>query len=208
VQDEATSYFCFDEHAEYRRYCASPPAAPLAPPSLSPPGQRDRPEDYFVVTLRLVKLITKEFDVRTGRSRQPIAGVDATTMTMRSGWTLPGFEPAAAYDPLGIEGGIKRSLANMQALADLLRSHGISLTIVVYPWPLQLLKGDLHSRQVEIWRDFCAGNCKRFIDLFPVLFAQKNARADWYEQLFIPGDIHYSPVGNRIIFRALAERLQ
>jgi hypothetical protein len=211
VQDEATSYFCIDDQPEYRRFCQFPPGPPSAPPSLSPPGQEarlpySRPDDYFVVTLRAAKLITNEFDVRTGRSRQLIPRNGAFINT-RSGWTLPGFDAGIAYDPLGVEGGIKRSMANMQALADLLRSRGIGLTIVVYPWPLQLLKGDLRSRQVELWRDFCGRHCKRFIDLFPPVFAERDAREDWYEHLFIPGDIHYSVAGNRVIFRALAQHL-
>jgi lysophospholipase L1-like esterase len=111
------------------------------------------------------------------------------------------------YAPLGVQGGIERSLKNMQALADLLRARNIPLSIVVYPWPTQLALDDRDSRQVKIWREFCAKNCKAFIDLFPAMFAEKDAHPDWYERLFIPGDLHFNAAGNRLIFTELAKRL-
>jgi hypothetical protein len=95
----------------------------------------------------------------------------------------------------------------MQALADLLASRHIPLTIVVYPWPMQLDLNDRESRQVAIWRDFCAKNCKEFINLFPAFFAEKDANKNWYERLFIHGDVHYSAEGNRLMFRELSARL-
>jgi hypothetical protein len=125
----------------------------------------------------------------------------------RAAWTKAGVAVGHSYDPLGIEGGIERSLANMQALADLLRSRGIGLSVVVYPWPFQLAQDDRDSRQVQIWRDFCAKNCKTFINLFPAMFAVKDARNDWLEHLFIPGDLHYGVAGNKIIYRVVAEQL-
>ena len=95
----------------------------------------------------------------------------------------------------------------MQALADLLHGRGIPLTIVVYPWPLQLADNDRNSRQVAIWRDFCVKNCKAFFDLFPAFFAEKDTHADWYRRLFIYGDDHFSPAGNLVMFRELAKHL-
>src|SRR5262245_12831756 len=82
----------------------------------------------------------------------------------RAGWTLADFEAGGRFEPLGVEGGIIRSLHNMQALADLLAAHRRSLTIVVYPWPTQLAADDRDSRQAAIWREFCVKNCKTFIN--------------------------------------------
>ncbi len=211
VQDEATSYFCIDKHPEFRRYCPSAPAPPSAPPSLDPlpPVQPSRTEsttlkDYFVITSKLLEFKWNSIRPLTLGHRQYIASdFDAK----RSAWMKPGFDPGNSYDPLGIDGGINRSLTNMQTLAELLRSNGIGLTIAVYPWPSQLLENDRRSRHVEMWRGFCAKHCKKFIDLFPVIFAEKDARDDWYEYLFIPGDVHYSAAGNRVISNALAKHL-
>ena len=112
-----------------------------------------------------------------------------------------------AYKPLGVEGGIARSLQNMQRLFDLLAARKSPLAIVVYPWAQQLAQGDRDSRQVSLWRDFCPGRCKAFINLFPVFFAAADADKDWYEHLFILGDDHFSAAGNRFMFRELARHL-
>jgi hypothetical protein len=201
VQDEATNYFCIDEHAEFRRYCDAQ--------ALTRADQQEtwlrRLENHFVVTNWIVQFARIKLDVLTGESG---AFVSEGRVRSRAGWTLPGFTPdAGSYDPLGVEGGIKRSIANMQALADLLHAHQIKLTIVVYPWPVQLFENDRDSRQAETWRDFCRANCEGFIDLFPIVFALKDGRPDWYQHLFIQGDFHYSAAGHRLIFAALKDRL-
>ena len=109
--------------------------------------------------------------------------------------------------PLGVAGGIARSLQNIRALSDLLAARNIPLTIVVYPWAQQIAQGDRDSRQVSLWRDFCAGRCKAFINLFPVFFAAADADKDWYEHLYILGDDHFSAAGNGFVFRELARHL-
>ena len=212
VQDEATSHFCIDDHPEYRRHCTEPVPAQLPAPTLSPvPSSRPlllakppKLKDRFAMTDRLLQMFWQEVDTRTGSARRFI---DRLHMTERSGWPTTGSEHANVYQPLGVEGGIRRSLINMQALADLLRSRNIPLTVAVYPWPYQLIYNDRDSRQVAIWRDFCTKNCKAFINLFPVMFAERDARSDWYEHNFIPGDSHYSPEGNRLLFKELAKEL-
>lgn len=211
VQDEAIAYFCVDEIAEYRQHCAEPSYAPAAKPTLTPvagrqalPKTEPKFKDNFAMTDRLLQMFWHEIDARTGSGRR---FADRLHMTQRAGWTMRAIDVDKAYQPLGVEGGIRRSVRHMEALAELLRSRGIGLTVVVYPWPFQLIYNDKQSRQVEIWRKFCEQNCKRFIDLFPVVFAEKEARKNWYEEMFIPGDIHYSPEGNRVLFEAIAKEL-
>jgi hypothetical protein len=95
----------------------------------------------------------------------------------------------------------------MQKLADCLAEHGIKLTIVVYPWPSQLAYQDRDSRQIAIWQEFCVKNCEKFINTFPAFFAEKDTHDDWYERLFIYGDVHLSAEGHRLMFRELAKHL-
>src|SRR5262249_9110099 len=123
------------------------------------------------------------------------------------GWTVPTINVGQTYAPLGVEGGIARSSKNMTKLADLLASRGIPLSIVVYPWPTQLANEDRDSLQVKIWREFCVHHCKRFINLFPAFFAEKDAHSDWYDRLFNEGDVHFSAEGDRIMFRELSKHL-
>jgi lysophospholipase L1-like esterase len=199
VFDEATGYFCIDDDPRYFAYC--------------------RPEDIIkqkrirkkilqrnlVIMDKLIPIIKVQIRLlRTGGKITPLSESDTPN---EAGWTLPGYDAGNVYAPLGVEGGVARSLQNMRKLADLLKQRGIALTIAVYPWPPQLAHDDRDSRQVAIWRDFCAENCKGFIDLFPAFFAEKDAHEDWYRRLFIAGDIHFSAAGNRLIFREVAKRL-
>jgi hypothetical protein len=124
----------------------------------------------------------------------------------RIGWTTTNPDPVK-YRPLGIDGGIARSLQNMTKLSDLLASRSIPLTIVVYPWAQQIAQNDRDGRQVALWRDFCPGHCKAFVNLFPVFFAAADSDKDWYEHLYILGDDHFSAAGNRMMFEELLKRL-
>jgi hypothetical protein len=124
----------------------------------------------------------------------------------RIGWTAANPD-LAKYRPLGVEGGVARSLENMGKLSDLLAGRGIPLTIVVYPWAQQIAQGDRDSKQVQLWRNFCPTRCKAFIDLFPAFFAAADRDKDWYEHLYILGDDHFSAAGNRMLYEELAKQI-
>jgi hypothetical protein len=196
VEDEATSYFCIDDDPKYHSLCTTPSGA--AP---EPAIKRDFFIDHFVVTNRVRVTIKRWIQSALGNRRRAIDDDHN-----RIGWTTNNPDPAR-YRPLGVEGGIARSLQNMTKLSDLLASRGIPLTIVVYPWAQQIAQNDRDSRQVALWRGFCATRCKAFINLFPVFFAAADSDKDWYEHLYILGDDHFSAAGNRMMFEELANRL-
>lgn len=200
VTDEATSYFCIDDDPKYRAHCS--PAEGSRQAVAAAPKKTDFFTDRFVVTNRVRIYIKRSIQSVLGNRRKAI-----NTDHERIGWTIPGLDVGTSYQPLGVDGGIARSLQNMRALADLLAARNIPLTIVVYPWAQQLAQADRDSRQVSLWRDFCPGRCKAFINLFPVFFAAADADKDWYEHLFILGDDHFSAAGNAFMFRELARRL-
>lgn len=208
VEDEATSYFCIDDHPEYRRHCPNPnPAKPGGSrPDFAPSTGFTHSgrwwQEHFV-TSDAVRMFVKYGLQWLSDNRRD----KSTAWYPRAGWTISGHDVGNDYAPLGVEGGITRSRQNMQELADFLRARDIPLTIVVYPWPLQLALDDRNSRQERIWRDFCANNCKAFVDLFPAFFAEKDAHDDWYRRLFIYGDLHPSVAGNRLIFEQTAKYL-
>ena len=198
VQDEATTYFCLDEIPEYRARCTENRSA-LGPVVRAGFWDFD-PRDSFAVSDAVVNTIKHYLYWYTGVTTRRLRH------NGRGGWTIPGFN-VGNYLPLGVEGGIERSVRHMQALADLLAKRGIPLTIVVYPWPVQLYLNDRDSRQVKIWRDFCVKNCKQFIDTFPAFFAYKDAHpSDWYGDLYIRGDEHFSKTGNQLAFEEIAKR--
>jgi hypothetical protein len=199
VTDEATSYFCIDDDPKYRKYCT---AAEGSMQTQDSPPKRDFFIDNFVVTNRVRITVKRSIQSFLGNRRRSL-----NTDHARIGWAIPGLDVGNSDAPLGVDGGIARSLQNMAALAELLSAKKIPLTIVVYPWAQQIAQGDRDSRQVSLWRDFCAGRCKAFIDLYPAFFTAADADRDWYEHLYIQGDDHFSAEGHRFMFRELARRL-
>ncbi len=118
----------------------------------------------------------------------------------------------AGYSPLGVEGGIAKQEAKMTLLWQELKRQDIPLSVVVYPYPAQLVHDAPDSRHVRIWRQWCEGKCKRFISAFPAFFAAKDQcpRSQpgcWYLNLFTFGDKHYSPAGNALVADAVIESL-
>lgn len=200
VADEATSYFCIDDDPKYRAHCTADEGS-MQPREI--PRKSDFLIEHFVMTNRMRVAIKPWIESLFG-SRKSVLANDRT----RIGWTIPGFDVANDYKPLGVDGGIQRSLQNMGKLADMLAARNIPLTIVVYPWAQQIAQGDRDSRQVALWRAFCEKRCKTFIDLFPVLFAASESDRNWYEHLYIVGDDHFSAAGNALVAREVEKRLR
>ena len=108
------------------------------------------------------------------------------------------------YAPLGVEGGIAREKTKMTLLWQELARRNIPLSVVVYPYPAQVLHDTADSRQVRIWRDWCEGKCKRFVSLFPAFLAVKDGCPPsepgcWYLSHFVFGDMHYNAAGNALV---------
>lgn len=200
VTDEATSYFCIDDDPKYRAHCTSAEGSMQTVASL--PKKPNFLIDRFVVTNRVRIAIKRSIQSLLGNKRKAI-----NTDHARIGWSIPGLDVSKDNQPLGVDGGIARSLQNMGRLSDLLAARHIPLTIVVYPWAQQIAQGDRDSRQVSLWRDFCPGRCKAFINLYPPFFAAADADKDWYEHLYILGDDHFSAAGHRLMFQELAKHL-
>lgn len=102
---------------------------------------------------------------------------------------------------LGVQGGIDRSLKAMTELSTLLRSHGISLSIGVYPWPAQILYDRENSKQVILWQKFCEKNCRNFYNSFDSFFALKKQLGvdKLIADYFILNDVHHSENGAEVI---------
>jgi lysophospholipase L1-like esterase len=97
---------------------------------------------------------------------------------------------------------------NMDRLAELVREHGIALTVVVYPWPTQIARKDRDSRQVRFWRDWARERGVRFVDLFPGFVTTDDARNEQtIRDLFIQDDFHWNPEGHRRVAELFLSRL-
>ncbi len=134
----------------------------------------------------------------------------------KSAWTYRAVSNAepfeTGYAPLGLEGGIAKEKAKMTLLWQELAKRNIPISVVVFPYPAQLVFDTTDSRQVRIWREWCAGKCKRFISLFPAFFAVKeqcprNQPGCWYLNYFVFGDIHYNAAGNALVADIVSQSL-
>ena len=134
----------------------------------------------------------------------------------KSAWTyrqVANTEPfETGYGPLGLEGGIAKEKGKMTLLWQELAKRNIPISVVVYPYPAQLIYDTVDSRQVRIWREWCEGKCKSFVSVFPVFFAAKDqcSRLEpgcWYLKYFIFGDIHYNAAGNVLVADVVSKRI-
>jgi hypothetical protein len=135
----------------------------------------------------------------------------------RSAWTYREVDEtlpySAGYYPLGKAGGIAKEEQKMGLLWRELEEHNVPLSVVVYPWPAQILHDSADSLQVRIWRGWCEGKCRRFISLFPA-FEEIREQCPavtpgcWYQKEFVFGDYHYNIHGNSVVAHAVIESLE
>lgn len=126
----------------------------------------------------------------------------------------PGYRPATPPSPYGRfralwtvdedawnaygRVGLEKASRHMDALANLLKSRRIKLTVAVYPWPDQIARRDLPSKQETFWREWSQRNGARFIDYFPSFLGQ-GSPDEALRACFIPGDVHWNAEGHRRI---------
>ena len=213
VRDEAVGY-CYDEQAVLQMRNLQSCEAGVCPSGLP------EPTVWWKESLRQTFYIS-DFVYQTVKRRWAAAPVPSNASQLprteqeavqpgavygpdsdpRANWTYD--SKTGCFGSLGIEGGIRKAKERMDALYEILAAHGIALSVGVYPWPQQLLYDSEQSRQVAIWRDWCAGKCRNFFDHFPVFFQYKRDHPGFLRELFIWGDIHYSALGNKVLGNSL-----
>ena len=117
------------------------------------------------------------------------------------------------YAPLGVERGIQKEFQKMNQLREELAKRNIPISVVVYPWPAQLVHDSVDSREVRIWREWCEARCKRFISVFPAFFDAKAKCPSWeagcwYVNNYILGDVHFNAEGNAMVAAAVTKSLE
>jgi hypothetical protein len=204
------------EAAFYRDRDASGAVTGPARQDMTPPwyaAWRIRIAQHLMLTDRILDFLDRQL-LRIGFYRLTGAGrefdTDIPAWTYRKvNETLP-FN--AGYAPLGVEGGIAKEKAKMDLVWRELETRNIPISVVVYPFPGQLVYDTADSSYVRIWREWCEGRCKRFITLFPAFFAVKEQcprlqRGCWYLNYFIFGDSHYNAAGNALVADVVIQSL-
>ena len=98
--------------------------------------------------------------------------------------------------------GLRLATRHLGALRQLLGSRGISMTLVVYPWPDQIVRKERDCVQVTHWKSWCQQKGVAFINLFP-LFLDAGEATDVIDDYFIPADMHWNDRGHQLVAREL-----
>jgi hypothetical protein len=117
-----------------------------------------------------------------------------------SSWTFNKKE-ITYYD---VDNGLERQFYAMNKMYELLKSKNIKLSIILHPWPNQLLWDKKNSEYVIIWEKFCENKCNKIINLFPVYFKNKESlnrkeALNLIKKYYLPGDMHPNVYGNHLI---------
>lgn len=115
----------------------------------------------------------------------------------RARWTID----QDRYDRFG-RFGLAKAAAMMDRLVVLLRERLLPLTVVVYPWPDQIVAGDRDSVQVRFWRQWARTRGVGFVDLFP-LFLDQGSAEEVIERYVIPRDFHWNAAGHALVANAI-----
>jgi hypothetical protein len=113
-----------------------------------------------------------------------------------SGWTIDD----KLYKEYGQQG-IREMQFYMDKLYELLKKNRIKLTVVVYPWPIQVIHHDLDSIHVKYWSQWCKKRKVDFINCFPYFVdidKETNAQPA-VSEYFIKDDIHFNEKGHRLM---------
>lgn len=127
----------------------------------------------------------------------------------RAGWTHDQNMPD--YGLYGVQGGIDQAVQSMEKLKQLLDTHGIKMSVAVYPWPAQLMHNDRGHPGVTVWKEFCERvSCYSFVDANTPFYdaMEKMPLMDVLNTNYLPGDFHFTPAGNTLVYKSLDEMLK
>lgn len=207
VQDEATSYFFCDAFGQERCPDQGTNVADTRPAYFADlrPGVSNRERVQEIIRRRMVDERWGDFfplfkPLLALPSPARVEAFSEIVRNPRGAWPL--FPDEQAFAPLGIQGGLKKALAQMEALHRLLVKNNIALNVAVYPWPAQMnFLATPDDQHVQIWRAYCQGRCQHFVNLYEDFFQQREhlGPRNWYAKLFITGDDHFNEAGHQII---------
>ena len=97
--------------------------------------------------------------------------------------------------------GLEVASANMDKLVALCRDWQCRLTVVVYPWPDNVVEHDKDSIQVRHWRAWAEARGVHFVDGFAPFFREPADTT--LRKNYIAGDVHFTAAGNRLLYETV-----
>ena len=92
----------------------------------------------------------------------------------------------------------------LKKLFRLLDKNNINSTLIIYPWPTQIVYGD--SYHESHWKNFALKNKINFLSLYGQ-FKSEDKKKFIFEN-FIYGDIHWNKNGTNLIFKTVINKLK
>lgn len=102
-----------------------------------------------------------------------------------------------------VESGLIQSEIYLKKLFNLLNKNNIPSTLIVYPWPTQILYGDNFHQ--NYWLKFSQENKINFLNLYKIFESNNNRR--FILENFIYGDIHWNKNGTELIFKEVIKNI-
>ncbi|MCH7865136.1 MAG: SGNH/GDSL hydrolase family protein, partial [Proteobacteria bacterium] len=99
--------------------------------------------------------------------------------------------------------GLELASQSLTKLNRLLKGKNILLTLVVYPWPHQIIVNNPNSIQVEYWQTWAKKNDVGFLNLFEIFF--EGDAMSTIEKNFIPSDVHWNNEGHKLVAKKLLD---
>ena len=103
-----------------------------------------------------------------------------------------------------IQEGLKQSKEYLIKLFDLLKENDISSTLIIYPWPTQILYGDDYHQ--KIWEKFAKQQQIDFVNMYEYFNSENKEK--FILENFLYGDIHWNKKGTKVIFDNLIKKIK
>ncbi len=132
------------------------------------------------------------------------------TFPYRSAWTHSNVV-GSDYGAVGVAGGKAQAVESMTKLKKLLDAHNIKMSVLVYPWPAQLMYAPRSHKGVTLWKNFCEKvHCENFINANDIFYdgVESTSLEQVINENYIRGDFHFNKKGNALITSVLQEYIK
>ncbi len=103
-----------------------------------------------------------------------------------------------------IKNGLQQSEKYLKKLFNLLKKNNISSTLVVYPWPTQIIFGDNYHE--KHWKKFSQSQNINFLSMYEHFTSEDNKK--FILDNFLYGDVHWNKNGTQIIFENVIRNIK
>ncbi|MEE3331536.1 MAG: hypothetical protein VX246_11765 [Myxococcota bacterium] len=97
-------------------------------------------------------------------------------------------------------------IESLGRIAERCERDGLPLTLVAYPWPMQLGRDKLSGPHIDPIREFAVARGLPLVDLYPV-FEEAGSLGQVRNRYFFRDDVHWNAEGSGLVANAVARKL-